>query len=169
MRAIVPSLLLGSLVFMMILYLNASHSELLQDMKYALTGSEAMASIENDPETSESRRRSRIRGLLISDRNKRDLLEGRPFWGAAQHMLELAFGAPADHSVVRVRKNTVFEFHTFNTEPEPIVFEFQDNKLSCAHYATNNRSICDDERNSFYGKDNTSLFSGLGGESVSMR
>ncbi|MCI5049591.1 MAG: hypothetical protein MRY32_04590 [Rickettsiales bacterium] len=165
MRTIVPSLLLGSLVFVMILYLNASHSELLGNMKYILTGSKAMASIESDPDLSEKRRIERIRSMLISDRNKKDLIEGRPFWGAAQHMLELAFGAPADNSMVRVRNGMVYEFHTFDVEPEPVVFEFQDNKLACAHYASNQRSICDDERASFY-KDSAALFSSTSAAAV---
>jgi len=159
MRTIVPSLLLGSLVFVMILYLNASHSELLQDMKFAIMGNKAMASFEADsPDYKERTRTQRINSLLISVKNKRDLSDGRPFWGAAQHMLELALGVPADNAVIRSKDGVVYEFHTFDVEPEPIVFEFQNNKLACAHYSVNRKSVCDSQSDSYYG-DASELFS----------
>lgn len=159
MRTIVPALLLGSLVFVMILYLNASHSYLLDDAKYALTGNDAMASLDaNNARQLELRRTQRINALLISDKNKRDLRKGRPFWGAAQHMLELAFGVPADNAVVRVKGETVYEFHTYNLAPEVIVFEFQNNKLACAHYASNQRGVCDTYYDSYYGTNSAALF-----------
>lgn len=160
MRTIVPSLLLGSLVFVMILYLNASHSDLLDQVKYAVLGNKAMASMStNDISDADRKRITRINSLLISEKNKRDLRDGRPFWGAAQHMLELAFNVPADHTVVRVKDSVVYEFHTFDVAPEPIVFEFQNNKLTCAHYAANHRTICDSGRDSFYANNTKALFS----------
>ena len=161
MRTIVPSLLLGSLVFVMILYLNASHSNIVNQLKYMVSGNSAIASVGNSGPVSDGERRrlARIDSLLISEKNKRDLRDGRPFWGAAQHMLELAFGIPADHSIVRVKDSMAYEFHTFTVPTDTIVFEFQNNKLACAHYAQTKRTICDTERDSFYANNTRALFS----------
>ena len=155
-RAIVPAIFLGSLVFVVILYLNANYPYLLEDLKGAIGQQPAIASVDQYNSKQQERDRiNKINALLISDVNKRDLREGRPFWGAAPHMIELAMATAADSAVIRTEGDTLYEFHIFSfegnaLENNTVVFEFQNNKLGCAHYARDNQSTCMTNKRSYY-------------------
>lgn len=150
MRAIVPASLLGSLVFVAILYMNAMNPELLQG--FADNISTNSTSDKLDEKANQRGRIARIDALLISDRNKNDIKAGRIFWGAAQHMIELAFNDKPDNAVVSVRDKVIYEFHTytFNGVRDPIILEFQNNKLACAHYPATKTTSCNANKKSYY-------------------
>ncbi len=150
MRTLMPSLLFGSLTFMAIIWINANHPEMIDGVMSSLRNEAISSQLPSNKE--ERARMDRINGLLISERNKEDLRNGRPFWDAAPHMVELAFGVYADDSVVRVKNNTSYEFQTysFGAGADPIVAEFQNSKLACMHYPNQQQSLCNDSRVSYY-------------------
>ncbi len=163
MRAIIPIILLGSMLFVAFLYANAQFPYMIEDMKITLGMQPAQASTQNPTERDAQRvRASRINALLISDQNKRDLREGRPFWGAATHMIELAMAQPAESSMARNNEKILYEFHvfTFANGRDPVIFEFHNNRLTCAHYPKTKQSLCEATIGGFY-KDKTFPFDSM--------
>lgn len=148
-RAIAPVLLVSSMVFVAILYVNAQYPNLLSQLG---VGTSTTTAPINSAEAREATRLTQINALLISARNKQDLRDGRPFWGAATHMVELAFRGPADDVILRSRGERLFEFHRygFGGLREPVVMEFQDNSLNCVHYPQRTRTACAAGLSSFY-------------------
>lgn len=153
MRKIIPVLLLGSLLFIAALYVNATNPYFFQDLGINIGDQSATASNQDYGAVQAERERiSKINSLIISSQNKRDLREGRPFWGAAQHMIALAMSAPADSTIVRTKDNIFYEFHSyrFDGRREPVTFEFKANRLQCLHYLNEKRSICGESTQSYY-------------------
>ena len=153
MRAFVPLLLLGSLVFVAILYVGTHYPDMLGEFKSAIGQPDAMADAGSITQQQQERARlKKIDALLISDINKRDLREGRPFWGAAPTFIELAFGTTADHSGLSVQNGISYEFHQFGFggAREAVVAEFQNGKLTCMHYATDKNTICNTGQQSYH-------------------
>ena len=150
-RMIAPTLLLSSMVFVAVLYTNAQYPELMAQFRMSVGGAESAPAI-NAAETMEAQRLRQIDALLISPRNKQDLREGRPFWGAAVHMVELAFQGPSDDAIIRSRGSRMFEFHRygFAGNREPVVMEFQNNVLTCVHYPQRTNTACSAGVESFY-------------------
>lgn len=150
-RKIVPMILFGSLVFVAILYLGSHNPELFSNIKDSVGGSNAIADGgDYNAQQLERDRYRRIEALLISDVNKRDLKEGRPFWNATPALVDLAFGASADHTSLSISNSISFEFHDYELSNGRIVAEFQDGKLSCMHYAADGKAICNQGRVSYY-------------------
>lgn len=148
-RMVAPTLLLSSMIFIAVLYVNAQYPMLIPSIT---SGGQATVSPGNANHTHEYERLRRIDSLLIAARNKTDLREGRPFWGAAVHMVELAFRGQSDDAVIRRKGSRMYEFHTFgfNGTREPVVMEFEDNKLTCVHYPQRSKSSCNAGAQSFY-------------------
>lgn len=141
-------ILFGSLVFVAILYIGTHNPEMFSN----IGSPNAMA--DGGEYTDQQAERDRIRridALLISDLNKRDLKEGRPFWNAPQALVDLAFGAGASSTSLSVNNGISFEFHTYEISGgNNVVAEFQDNKLSCMHYAKDRNAICNTGKTSYY-------------------
>lgn len=153
MRAIIPIILLGSMLFVAFLYANAQYPYMIEDIKTKLGMQSAEASIQSPTQRDAERARaSRINALLISDQNKRDLIEGRPFWGAATHMIEMAMSQPAESASARNENSVLYEFHTFTfaNGRDSVIFEFHNNHLICAHYPTTKQSLCESNDAGFY-------------------
>lgn len=154
MRALVPALLLGSLVFVAMIYANATNPDFLDEFK-RMVGLED--SITRTPaqsnKPSEAQRLQRIDALLIAPANKSDLRKGLAFWGAAPHMIELAFNERSDSVFVNVRNKVTFEFYVYNHTDQrgQTFYEFQDGKLVCAHSMNTRRSSCNASQTSYYG------------------
>lgn len=141
------------MLFVAFLYANAQYPYMIEDLKMNLGMQPAQASTQDPSERDAERIRiSRINALLISDQNKRDLREGRPFWGAATHMIEMAMTQPADSSIARNENGTLFEFHvfTFANGRDPVIFEFHNNHLTCAHYPSSHQSLCETNGAGYY-------------------
>lgn len=147
MRGVVPALLIGSLAFGAIMYVNATNPDLLSFV-YSTT-TPAPPPTEEAPQD----RNKRINALVISSQNKQDLRAGRPFWGAAQHMVSLAMNSKADHALVNKHENIFYEFQIYNFDQkrDPLIFEFHDNKLVCVHYPATKTSNCAPRQISYYG------------------
>lgn len=149
MRAIVPALLIGSLTFAAIIYLNASNSNL-----FSFITPQTQTTYENVDGSADVRsREKRINALLIPSANKNDLLAGKPFWGAAQHMVELAFNAKSTYVIVNARDKQFYEFQTFEFGGMrgTIILEFRDNKLICIHTPATQKTTCQQNAQSYYG------------------
>lgn len=153
-RRAVPAILIGSLVFCAVVYVGSHDPELFADISDSMSGTTAMAdSGDINTQAAERDRLKRIDALLISDQNKRDLKEGRPFWGATPALVDLAFATVADNTTLSTRDGTSYEFHDYQVGgSQRVVAEFQNSHLSCMHYATDGNSICNTSITSYYGK-----------------
>lgn len=151
-RHLVPLLLLGSLVFAALLYINAQYPELAWKLGIMQGSGNATAAIESNTSRQNFDRVRRINALVIAESNKIDLRQGRPFWGAATHMVELAFAGAADEVSIQRQGQRMFEFHSygFGGNREPVVMEFHDNSLSCVHYPQRENTRCSAGVKSFY-------------------
>lgn len=152
MRILIPTLLLSTLVGVALVFLNAMQPQIVEDLRIQL----GLATPGETVSPEEMRRnRSRVQmidALLISDINKRDLREGRPFWGAAQHMIALAMSTDADNSIVRAEGDVFYEFQyfSFGGKRDPITFEFHNNQLFCVHFWKERKTQCGPGKTSFY-------------------
>lgn len=151
-RFLAPTLLLSSMIFVAILYVNAQYPRMIGQ----ILGHDTLSRPQDDSISAarkrEAMRLDKIDALLISPRNKEDLRQGQPFWGAAVHMVELAFQGPSDDAVIRRKGSRLFEFHRygFSGNREPVVMEFQNNALSCVHYPQREQTACNPGVTSFY-------------------
>lgn len=167
-KRLIKNLVFGSAIFAFAISSNVDYAYLLRNVELALfddismtmADNSAVASFETDSlGMTAQQRKQRISSLLISPQNKRDLLAGRPFWGAAKHMTELALSKRAKHVSTHSQKGITFEFQTFNLRSGSAVFEYQNNRLTCLHYETQPTSICDGFHHSLYPQNNRVLFS----------
>ncbi len=151
-RTVVPIILFGSLVFVAIIYANATNPELFTDLKQQLGIAEPVP-IYSGGTAPPVQRNARIDALLIADANKRDLKSGLAFWGAAPHMLELAFNDRSDSVIVNIRDGVPYEFYSFQHTDKrgEVMYEFKDSKLICAHTLQTQRSDCANGESSYYG------------------
>lgn len=149
--SLAPFLLFGSLIAAAVLYFNAQNPAFFNELKYKALGASPIAT-KNDANANELARLQKIDALIISTRNKTDLREGRPFWGAASHMVDLAFKAPADEVGIQTSGARVYEFHRFGFggNREPVVMEYANNVLACAHYPQRKKTLCSPGSRSIY-------------------
>jgi hypothetical protein len=148
---LVPFLMFGSLLIGAALYANAQYPAFFLNIKYQLMGSSPTNGLVAG-QNKEQLRIQQIDALLISQRNKIDLQQGRPFWGAASHMVELAFAREADEVTINRQGARIYEFHRygFAGNREPIVMEFANNALTCAHYPQRRQTLCSPGARSLY-------------------
>ena len=134
------------------LYVNAQYPNLIEDLQYKLLGSNAQIIHPSATRHADTSRQQKIDALLISTRNKIDLREGRPFWGAATHMVELAFKGPADDVTIHSKGARIYEFHRFGFggNREPVIMEFANNILTCVHYPQRKQTSCSPGARSYY-------------------
>lgn len=146
-----PLLLLGSMLAAAVLYVNAQYPTLISDLQYKLFGTSSITP-QNTASIQASLRLKKIDALIISPRNKADLREGRPFWGAASHMVDLAFKGAADDVTIHSNGARIYEFHRygFSGNREPVVMEFANNVLSCVHYPQRKKTLCSPGARSYY-------------------
>jgi hypothetical protein len=139
-------------VFVMILYLNAFQPQVLEDWMRSAGLRPPLENASAKTQQEEKSRTVMINALLIPNGNKRDLQQGRPFWGAAQHMIALAMKRQPDGSLIKMHNNTLYEFQNyfFSDQRGLLTFEFQDNSLACVHYLREQRSACNNGRASLY-------------------
>lgn len=151
-RRAVPAILIGSLVFCAVIYLGSHDPELFADITDSMSGTTAMADAGTlTDQQSERDRIARINALLVSDQNKRDLKEGRPFWSATPALVDLAFAATAEHTSLSTREGVTYEFHEYLVGGvQRVVAEFHNAHLSCMHYAADGNSICNSDTQSYY-------------------
>lgn len=152
-RVVAPLMLLGSLLAVAGLYLNAQYPEYTKQIIYRVAGESALANrLPSEREAQELKRLEKIKALLISYENKLSLRDGKPFWGAATHMVELAFRGPADEVTLQRDGKDIFEFHrfSFGGSREPVVMEYLQNELICIHYLQREKSICNHGQSSYY-------------------
>jgi hypothetical protein len=148
---IAPLLLIASMLLAAALYLNAQYPNLIHNIQYKLLGT-SVISTTGTGSSAESIRLAKIESLIISNRNKIDLREGRPFWGAAAHMVELSFQGSADDVILKREGARAYEFHRygFGGNREPVVMEFANNVLSCVHYPQRKQTNCSPGARSYY-------------------
>lgn len=152
MRNLVPAIMLSALVCVALLYLNAFQPQVLDNLRVSLGMVPADTVVSPEEARRDRTRVQMIDALLISEANKRDLTAGRPFWGAAQHMIELAMGTQAENGLVRSRDEQFYEFQYYHFDDirGSITFEFQNNSLSCVHYWNERKTLCSPQHTSFY-------------------
>ena len=131
--------------------MNAQYPNLLHNLQYKFLTASAIATT-GTSSSEESVRLAKLEALIISNRNKTDLREGRPFWGAAAHMVELAFNGEADDVILKREGARTYEFHRygFGGNREPVVMEFANNILSCVHYPQRKQTNCSPGARSYY-------------------
>lgn len=152
MRAVVPALLMGSLIFVMILYLGAFQPQLIEQAQRRVGLLPPLQDGQAQALQAERERLDTIDDLLIPEKNKDDLRQGRPYWGAPQAMTALAMGRPPDNGFVKMHNEVLHEFQNyFFSGPRGLLtFEFQNNALACVHYLRERRSVCNRNTASLY-------------------
>lgn len=150
--SVAPMLVLLSMFAGAGLYVNAQYPNLFKDLEYKILGAASQVSSANGISSADLQRMHKIDALIISPRNKTDLREGRPFWGAATHMVELAFGGVADDVTIHSNGARIYEFHRygFGGNREPVVMEFANNILTCVHYPQRQQTSCSPGARSYY-------------------
>ena len=105
----------------------------------------------DNQESAESRRLKTINNLLISEANKKDIRQGRLYWGAPAHIIELAFNASADSVTIRQVDDRQAVFQHFSASPMgAVTVELHDNSLACVHDLNQKKSQCSQGESSIY-------------------
>ena len=76
-----------------------------------------------------------INNLLISEKNKRDLREGRLFWGAAPAMIDLAYARPPVSIRVDASRQPLATLYRYEFDGKQVIhIELHDDGLACIHF-----------------------------------
>jgi len=143
---------MGSLIFVMILYLGAFQPQLIAQAQRAVGLLPPLQDGQAKALRAERERREKIDDLLIPEDNKQDLREGRPYWGAPQAITTLAMGRAPDNGFVKMHNDVLHEFQNyfFTDQRGLLTLEFQNNALACVHYLRQESSVCNRNTNSLY-------------------